>query len=88
MVSLSSAFQYINDNRAVLALVNSFEELFSSEKENYKNRIHFAGDIMSNRRKIKCEQNLRYNLRIWSKNDAFDILYDISENITLVLLMD
>ena len=40
--------------------------------------IHFANDIMSNRRKIKGEQNLRYNLKIWREDDAFDILNDIS----------
>ena len=43
---------------------------------------------MSNRRQIKCEQNLIYNLTIWSKNDAFDILNNISENFSLVQLMD
>ena len=43
---------------------------------------------MKNRRKIEGEQNLRYNLTIWNKNDAFDILNDISENATLVQLMD
>ena len=43
---------------------------------------------MSNRRKIKGEQNLRYNLTIWSENDAFDILNDICENFTLVQLME
>ena len=43
---------------------------------------------MSNRRKIKGEQNLRYDLMIWNENDAFDILNDISENVTLVQLMD
>ena len=53
------------------------------QTENGKNIIHFANAIMSNRRKIKGEHNLRYNLTIWSKNDAFDILNDISENFTL-----
>ena len=43
---------------------------------------------MSNIIKIKVEQNLRYNLRIWSENYDFDIQNDISENITLVQLMD
>ena len=43
---------------------------------------------MSSRRKIKGEQNLRYNLAIRKKNDAFDILNDISENVTLVHLME
>ena len=43
---------------------------------------------MSNKIKIKSEQNLRYNLTIWSKDDAFDILNDISKNVTLVKLME
>ena len=43
---------------------------------------------MKNRRKIKVEQNIRYNLTIWKKNYAFDILNDISEDVTLVQLMD
>ena len=86
--SLASAFRCINDNRAVLALVNRIEESLTLEKENCKNRIHFANAIMSNRRKIKGEQNLRYNLTIWSENNAFDILNDIREDVTLVQLMD
>ena len=43
---------------------------------------------MKNRRKIKGEQNLQYNLKIWKKNDDFDILNDISEELTLVQLME
>ena len=43
---------------------------------------------MSNRGEIKGEQNLRYNLTICRVNDAFDILNDISENVTLVKLME
>ena len=38
--------------------------------------------------KIKGEQNLRHNLNIWKKDDAFDILNGISENVTLLQLMD
>ena len=51
------------------------------------NGIYFDNAIMKNRRKIKGDQNLRYNLTIWKKNDAFDILNYISDNITLVQLM-
>ena len=58
------------------------------DKENCKNGIHFANAIMSNIRKIKDGQNLRYNLMIWKENYAFDILNDISENVTLVQLID
>ena len=43
---------------------------------------------MKYRRKIKGEQNLQYNLTIWNKNDVFDILNDISEDVTLVQLLD
>ena len=42
---------------------------------------------MKKRRKDKVEQNLQYNLTIWKKNDDFDILNDISEDVTLVQLM-
>ena len=44
--------------------------------------------MMKNRRKIKGEHNLQYNLTTWKKNDAFDILNDISEDVTLIQLMD
>ena len=43
---------------------------------------------MKKRRNIKGEQNLQHNLKIWKKNNDFDILNDISEDITLVQLMD
>ena len=66
-ISLESSFHCINDNRYVLYLVNSIEESLTLQTENCKNRIHFANDIMSNKRKIKSEQNLRYDLTIWSK---------------------
>ena len=85
--SLASAFHCINYNRYIYSLVNSIEESLTLEKENCKNRIHFAYAIMSNRIKIKGEQNLRYNLKIWRENDTFDILNGISENVTLVQLM-
>ena len=86
--SLSSAFHCIGNNRDLPDLVNSIEESLALQTENCKNRIHFANAIMANKRKIKGEQNLRYNLTIWNKIDAFDILNEISENVTLVQLME
>ena len=82
--SLVPAFNCINDNMAVLAPVNGIEESSTQEKEKFKNIINFANAIMLNRIMIKGEQNLRYNLIIWSKKYAFDILNDISGNVTLV----
>ena len=36
---------------------------------------------MKNRRRIKGEHNLRYNVTIWSGNGAFDILNEISHTL-------
>ena len=52
------------------------------------NIIHFVNSIMKNRRRIKVEQNLRYILTIWKKSNAFGVINDISESVTLVQLMD
>ena len=43
---------------------------------------------MSNRRRIKGEQKIQYNLTIWRGNDSFDTLNEISEIFTLVQLME
>ena len=86
--SLESDFHCIGNNKAVPALVNRIKESLTQQTEFFNNITHFANAIISNRRKIKGEQNLRYNLMIWKKNDTFDILNDISENVTLVQLMD
>ena len=43
---------------------------------------------MENKIKIKGEKNLQYNLTIWKKIYAFDILNDINEYVTLVQLME
>ena len=43
---------------------------------------------MTNRRNIKGEYCLRYNMKVWHKNDDFDILKNISEYVILVQLMD
>ena len=86
--SLTSAFHFIGDNGAVPALVNSIEESLTLQTDNCKNIIHFTNAIMKNRRKINVEQNLGYNMTIWKLNDAFDILNDISENVSLIQLME
>ena len=44
--------------------------------------------MMKNRRKVKGEHNLNYNLTILNKNNAFDILNYISKDVSLVPLMD
>ena len=59
----------------------------TQDKEMFKNIIHFDNAIMSNRRRIKGEQNQRYISGDMEENDAFDILNDISEDVTLVQLI-
>ena len=43
--SLASDFHCINENKDVLALVQSIEESLTLEKENFKNRIHFVNAV-------------------------------------------
>ena len=43
---------------------------------------------MTNRMHIKGERRLGYNLKVWHKNYAFDIINNIIEYVTLVQLMD
>ena len=50
--------------------------------------MDFSNDIMINRKDIKGDHNLRYNMKIWQKIDTFDILKHVSEYVTLVQLME
>ena len=43
---------------------------------------------MKDKLRQKGKRNLICNLNKWKKKGAFDILNDISENVTLVQLMD
>ena len=86
--SLASTFHCIGDIRAVNALVNLIEEYLTLQTYIFSIRIHFANHIMKKGRKIKGEQTLQYNLTIWKKSNYFDILNNISEDVTLVQLMD
>ena len=62
--------------------------LFTLKTDIFNSIIHFANHIIKNRRKIKYEQTLHYNLKIWKKNNDFDILNNISEDVPLVKLID
>ena len=86
--SLASAFHFIGDYRSVTAFVDRIEESLTLQTETFRNIIHFANSIMKNRRKIKCEHNISYNMKVCQKNDALGILKNISEYVTLVQLMD
>ena len=86
--SLASYLHSIGDNRVVTNLVNCIEESLTLQTDKSRNIIHFDCYIMKNRIHIKGEQRLRYNMRIWNKNGAFDILNRLSEHVMLVQLMD
>ena len=68
--------------------MNCIEESLTLQKDEFRNIIHFDNYIMTNRIHIKGEQHLIYNMKIWNKSDAFDILNNINEYVTLVQLMD
>ena len=52
------------------------------------NHIYFANSILKNEKKIKGEPKVYYSPRKKKKKGFYDILTDISENVTLVQLMD
>ena len=86
--SLEPAFHSIGDDWDVTALVDRIEESLTLQTDKFRNRIHFANGIMSNRMKIKGEHRLRYNLKVWHKKDTFDILNNLNEYDTFVQLME
>ena len=52
------------------------------------NSIDFANDIMKNNKRNKGEVRVHYKLIKYKKKGEYKILEDISENVTLVQLMD
>ena len=57
-------------------------------KSEVVNCIDFANAIFKNEKKLKGEPRVYYILRKYKKKGSYDILTDISENDTLVKLMD
>ena len=52
------------------------------------NRIHFATDIMQNKKRNKGETRVHYKLMKYKRMGKYKILEDISSNVTLVQVMD
>ena len=63
----------------------SIEESLKSE---VGNRIYFANDILRNQKQNKGRPKMHYKLIKYKKMCGYKILEDISENVTLVQLMD
>ena len=51
------------------------------------NRIHFASEIMQNRKRNKVEARVHYSLERINKKGEYEILKNISANVILVQLM-
>ena len=81
--SLESDFASINQNKATNDISLRIEESLKSEVGNC---INFANAIFKNEK--KGEQKMYYSLVKYKKKGSYDILKDISENVTLVQLMD
>ena len=56
-------------------------------KSEVGNRIHFANEIMLNRKRNKSEARVHYNLIKYKKKGDYKILEYVSANVTLVHLM-
>ena len=88
MIILASAFHSIGENKAETALAYIIEESLTLLSSRFKNIVDFVNDIMKDKLRQKFEQHLRWNLNKSVKKGDFGILNDISENFTLVQLLD
>ena len=52
------------------------------------NRIDFSNTILKNEKNIKVEPKVHYSLMKYKNMGSYDILSYISQNVTLVKLMD
>ena len=82
---LASAFDSINHNKSDNAISLRIKESLESE---VGNRIDFADDTLKNNKINKGETKLHYSLIKYMQKGLYKILEDISENVTLVQLMD
>ena len=83
--SLASEFSSTNHNKSEDDISLRIEESLESEVGNC---IDFANVILKNEKKLKGEPRVYYILRKYKKKGSYDILTSISENVTLIQLMD
>ena len=82
---LESAFDSINHNSAANSISMRIEESLKSEVDNC---INFDNDILKNKKINVGEARVNYTLIKYKKMREYKILENISENVTLVQLMD
>ena len=75
----------INHFKAADSIYIRIKESLKSEEGN---RILFANDIMLNKKINKGETRVHYKLMKYKKMGEYEILENISANVTLVQLMD
>ena len=85
---LGWTFNSIGNNRAAYAAENCTGVSLTLQTNRSRNIIDFNNDITKNKLRHKGEQRLRYNMKIRVEKDAFDIINEIIENVTLVQLLD
>ena len=83
--SLASAFASIKQIKAANSISLRTNESLTSEEGN---RIHFAYEIMQNRKINKGEPRVHYSLEKYRQKGEYDILNNVTANVTLVQLMD
>ena len=64
------------------------KESLNCQSKGFKDIITFSNAIIKRKVRNPGEQHLHYNIKKWKKKGIFDILHDISENFTLIQLMD
>ena len=69
-------------------IVVIIQESWNRHSKGYSNEIKFANSIIIDKEQNKGYQLVYYNIRTFKVKSRFDIMNDISENVTLVKLVE
>ena len=87
LISLAVSLTALGQRNSEKAIERRIEGSILCQSQGYKDSIEFANSIMSDQVKNPGDQRLHYSSKKLKKVQ-FNIIHDISENVTLVQLMD
>ena len=86
-ISLVSTFDSIYQINSANDISKRIEEALTS-RIGFRNRINFANSVLKNKKIVKGEHKLYYNLNMYRQKGYFNIFNNIGEHSTLLPLMD
>ena len=81
-------FKYFLVFQKIIFKINTIPKTILTSQDGFRNRIDFENIFLKNQKIVKGEHVLYYNTKKYKQKGSFNILNKISEDITLVQLMD